>query len=72
MVDFIIGPVLVFLLFSVWILVQSTARAFAKRHPELGPYREEGGGCGGGCCGCHEKTSCSDPQQGACDVTEPK
>lgn len=35
-----------------WILVQEVARRFARAHPELGPFREEGGGCGGN-CGCH-------------------
>jgi hypothetical protein len=35
-----------------WILVQEAARRFARSHPELGPFREEGGGCGGN-CGCH-------------------
>lgn len=60
MIDFIIGPVLVFLLFGGWILTQSAARAFAKRHPELGPFREEGGGsCGGGHChSCEEQHGC--------------
>lgn len=32
-----------------WIRVQQLARAFAARHPELGPAKEEGGGCGGSC-----------------------
>lgn len=32
-----------------WLVVQRAARAFALRHPEFGPPREEGGGCGGKC-----------------------
>ncbi len=32
-----------------WVAVQEMARRFARAHPELGPFREEGGGCGGHC-----------------------
>ena len=32
-----------------WVAVQALARRFAARHPETGPFREAGGGCGG--CG---------------------
>ena len=32
-----------------WIGVQQLARRFAARHPEFGPAREEGSGCGAGC-----------------------
>ncbi len=32
-----------------WIRVQQMARDYAARHPEFGPAREEGGGCGTGC-----------------------
>ena len=35
-----------------WIVVQEIARRFARTHPELGAFREEGGGCGKNCC-CH-------------------
>jgi len=38
-----------------WILVQEIARRFARAHPELGAFREEGGGCGKN-CGCHGGT----------------
>jgi hypothetical protein len=36
------------------IAVDRLYRRFAQRHPELGPFRKEGGGCGacsGGHCG---------------------
>lgn len=40
-----------------WLLVQELSRRFARAHPELGPFREEGGGCGGNCAcrggSCH-------------------
>ena len=32
-----------------WVVVQQIARVFAARHPEFGPAREEGGGCGSSC-----------------------
>lgn len=38
------------------ILVERFYKHFAARHPELGPYRKEGGGCGtcgGGGESCH-------------------
>lgn len=31
------------------IVVDRLYRRFARRHPELGPFRKEGGGCGGHC-----------------------
>lgn len=66
MTDFIIAPLLIFILFGIWILVQYLARAFAAAHPELGPYREEGG-CGSG--SCH---SCGSANRDECakDVTK--
>ena len=41
-----------------WIAVQHLARLFAARHPEFGPAREEGGGCGGLFCLCKDKMAC--------------
>jgi hypothetical protein len=32
-----------------WTAIQQLARRFAARHPEFGPAREEGSGCGTGC-----------------------
>lgn len=43
---------LILLLLLGWIAVQQMARLYARRHPEFGPAREEGGGCGSS-CGCH-------------------
>ncbi len=42
-----IGLLLILLL--GWIVVQQTYKLFARRHPELGPFRKEGGACGS-CC----------------------
>ncbi|MEW5769890.1 MAG: chemotaxis protein [Pseudomonadota bacterium] len=33
------------------IAVDRLYRAFARRNPQLGPFREAGGGCGGHCGG---------------------
>ena len=41
-----------------WIAVQHLARMFAVRHPEYGPAREEGGGCGGLFCLCKDGANC--------------
>ena len=51
MADFIIAIVGVLLLLSGWLFVQQLARWYAARHPEFGPAREEGGGCGHCLCG---------------------
>ena len=51
MLDYLIAMGLILLMLLGWIGVQHCSRAFAARHPELGPAREEGGGCGGS-CGC--------------------
>lgn len=44
--------------FALWIAVQHGARVFAARHPELGPAREEGEGCGGLLCVCRDPNNC--------------
>lgn len=45
-----IGLILLFLL--AYVAVQRLYTLFQRRHPELGPFRREGGGCcGGGCRG---------------------
>ena len=40
----------ILLLLLAWVGVQQLAHRYAARHPELGPAREEGGGCQRGCC----------------------
>ena len=51
MLDALLAAGLILLLLLGWIAVQQAARRFAARHPEFGPAREEGSGCGSG-CGC--------------------
>jgi len=55
--DFLIAPLLVFLVLGAWLLVQAIARNFARSHPEFGPPREEGGGCGAD-CRCSSRQGC--------------
>ena len=60
-----------FALILGWVGVQALARRTAAQHPEAGPYREAGGGCGGGCCGTpaeqEEAPACSALQCRSCD-----
>ena len=56
-VKMIIAVAAIFSLLIGWLVVQHLARLFAHRHPELGPAREEGQGCGSS-CGCHDKGAC--------------
>ena len=51
MSTYLIAILIIFGVFAGWIGVQHLARRFAARHPEFGPAREEGGGCGIS-CGC--------------------
>lgn len=47
----------------LWIMVQKYSRRFASEHPEFGPAREEGGGCGGGGkCNCGSIKNCTNPK----------
>jgi hypothetical protein len=41
-------------LLAGWLLVQTITRLYAQRHPEFGPVREDGNGCGES-CGCAGK-----------------
>lgn len=40
---------LILLIMLAGIVVDRFYSLFARRHPELGPFRKEGGGCGGNC-----------------------
>ncbi len=54
---FLIAMGAILLMLVGWIGVQQAARHYALRHPEFGPPREEGGGCGGS-CSCKGGGSC--------------
>lgn len=50
--NYLIAMTVMPLLVLAWLGVQTLARRYAARHPEFGPAREEGGGCGTSClCG---------------------
>lgn len=51
MLNFLIAIAVIFALMLSWIVVQQWSRKFAARHPEFGPAKEEGLGCGK-TCGC--------------------
>jgi hypothetical protein len=53
--------VLLMALMVGWIEVQRAARRVAEQHPEAGPLRLIGGGCGGHCGGCGESCETADP-----------
>ncbi len=62
--EYLIAMLFVPALLILWLLVQHLGRRFAQAHPELGAFREEGGGCGSG-CSCSAGGSCrNDPHQG--------
>ena len=58
LVNFLIAFLGIMILLTGWIVVQHLARGFAERHPEFGPAREEGGGCGGLFCLCQNGQNC--------------
>lgn len=45
---------IMFGLLAGWLLVRAAAHRFAAHHPEFGPLREEGEGCGCGNKRCGE------------------
>ena len=58
MAEFILTSVVIFAVMVGWLYVQELYRRFAQSHPELGPFRKEGG-CDGS-CSC-QQGSCSTP-----------
>jgi hypothetical protein len=46
MATYLLAIGLIFALLAGGILVQGLYRRFARRHPELGPFREDKAGCG--------------------------
>ena len=61
MMQYIVAMLIVPCLLIGWIVVQHITRKYAEAHPELGEYREDGGGCGK-TCGCKGKSSCKREQ----------
>jgi len=57
MIEYLTAIAVIFVLMLGWLLVQSMARNYARRHPEFGPLREDGDGCGSS-CGCASNGQC--------------
>jgi len=73
-IKIILSVLIVFGMLAGWVAVQYLARRFAARHPELGPAREEGEGCGflchskdGQSCRFRRAGFCHEPKEGASD-----
>ncbi len=49
MLDYLLACGVIFVVLYGWLSVQALYRRFANNNPQLGPFREEGGGCGGSC-----------------------
>jgi hypothetical protein len=49
MLDYLIAMGMVPILLLGWLVVQSITRRYSNMHPEFGPHREEGSGCGKSC-----------------------
>ena len=58
MADYFLAMLVIVVVLAGWVAVQHLARGFAARHPEFGPAREEGSGCGSSCL-CRGGTACS-------------
>jgi hypothetical protein len=56
MLKYLVTIGLIFALLAGGILVQALYRHFARRHPELGPFREDKG-----CGSCSAGSGCSAP-----------
>ncbi len=68
LVKMVLAAALILLALLGWIRVQQAARSYAARHPEFGPAKEEGGGCGSSCscsaaCGSDGGGSCKNPDK---------
>ena len=61
--DYLIAMGAIPLLMLGWVTVQQVARRYARRHPEWGAFREEGGGCGSSCM-CSRGASCERAARG--------
>lgn len=62
MITYLFAMAIILLALLGWVAVQHLARLYAARHPEFGPAREEGGGCGSR-CGCSGEQQCHRDRQ---------
>ncbi len=62
MIDYLLAVLVILLSLLGWVMVQHWSRAFAARHPEFGPARNEGENCGSSClCGSSGRCARRDP-----------
>ena len=54
---YLIAVIVILFVMMLWVTVQAFASLFAREHPEFGPPREEGGGCGLN-CRCTDTSAC--------------
>jgi len=57
MTQYLIAMFLTLCLVLGWVVIQHITRWYAIKHPEFGPAREEGGGCGNH-CNCQNAGHC--------------
>ncbi|UHD16287.1 hypothetical protein [Thiocapsa bogorovii] len=55
MVKVLSASLVIFLVLAAWVLVERIYAAFAARHPELGPFRRNDGGCSCGSGSCERR-----------------
>jgi len=67
-----ISVLIVFAMLVGWVMVQHISRRFAARHPEFGPAREEGAGCGGLLCQSKDGKPCPFRSAGFCHEEKAK
>ena len=70
MVKLLFSIGIIFAAFAFWVCIQESARRFARRHPEFGPAREEGGECGVS-CGCPNWKKCQDRAKASEEFQQP-
>ncbi|KXX65647.1 hypothetical protein [Marichromatium gracile] len=68
MARLLLVPVIIFVVLAGWVGVQQLYARFARRHPQLGPYRPEGGGCSCGSGHCEVEVAVPGPVHGACNA----
>lgn len=55
MVKMLLASLIIFVVLAGWVLVEGLYAAFAARHPQLGPFRRNNGGCSCGNASCERR-----------------
>ena len=56
MAKVLLASLIIFLVLAAWVTVERLYAAFAARHPELGPFRRNDGGCSCGSGSCERRS----------------